>query len=105
MKIIYRKSDLELMGTVPNNMTIEQEIELNVIPNFGGLKEDYSFIETELNDFHLENKNGVIIVVENFREPTIVEDKPTKAEVEFAEYVLATEDRIVQLENKILGGI
>ncbi len=104
MNIIYRKTDLELMGTVLDNMTIEQEIELNVIPNFGGLKEDYSFIETELNDFHLERKDGTIIVVENFREPTIVEDKPTKAEVEFAEYVLATEDRIVQLENKILGG-
>lgn|GEM_PF-3566429 len=105
MIIIYRKLDLVCVGNAESASTLKQEIDLNVIPNFGGLKEDYSFIETELKDFHLENQNGVIIVVENFREPTIIEDKPTKAEVEFAEYVLATEDRIVQLENKILGGI
>jgi hypothetical protein len=64
-KIIYRLLDLRCVGTVCEGMTIEQEIELNVIPNFGGNYEDYDFIETDKTDFHLErNTEGDVIIVE-----------------------------------------
>jgi DNA-directed RNA polymerase subunit L len=33
--------------------------------------------------------------------PVVVADMPSQIEVEFAEYVIATEDRIAELENKI----
>lgn len=106
MSIIYKKSDLSIVGTIANNMTIEQEIELNVIPNFGGSSEDYSYIETDKINFHLEkDKDGNVIVVDNIVQPTIVEEKPSQTEIDFAQYVLDTEDRITKLENKINGGV
>lgn len=63
--IIYRKSDLQCVGTVVNNMTIEQEIKLNVIPNFGGTVDDYASIQTDKVNIHLENVNGIVTVIEN----------------------------------------
>lgn len=46
--ICYRKSDLEIVsfsGSVPAGYTGEQEIMKNVLPNFGGELDDYSYIE------------------------------------------------------------
>lgn len=103
--VIYRKSDLQCISTVPSNMVAEQEIEFNVIPNLGGIAEDYTIIQTDKEKFHLEkDKDGNVIAVDNFVETIIAEDKPSQTEIEFAEYVLATEDRIAQLEIKINGG-
>ncbi len=48
MIVVYRKSDLACVGTVTNGMTFEQEIETNVIPNFGGVAEDYDFTTEEI---------------------------------------------------------
>jgi len=47
MLTIIRKSDIQPCGTIPNNMTVEQEILLNVLPNFGGSAEDYEVMEME----------------------------------------------------------
>lgn len=73
-KIIYRKSDLVCVGTGQDS---EQEITVNVIPNFGGEIGDYDFIETDLTYCHLELVDGVITAVEDDREevsqPTIEE--------------------------------
>lgn len=78
--IVYRKSDLTMVGTVCPNMTIDQEIDLNVIPNFSGTFEDYDVIETGKTNFHLENINGVVTVVKN-PDPTPVPLPPTNEEV------------------------
>ena len=53
-KIIYNKTTLNLVGTLADNMALEEEIELNVIPNFGGTIDDYDYIETDKQNFHLE---------------------------------------------------
>lgn len=68
-KIIYRKNDLQCVGTVPENMGVSQEIELNVIPNFGGAEEDYEVFETDKDNFHLKKIDGVITPVENSISP------------------------------------
>ena len=67
--IIYRKSDLLCVGVVPSGMTIEQEIELNVIPNFGGSNEDYATIETTETNFHLERVGDIVTIVKNVVAP------------------------------------
>ena len=65
--ICYRKSDLRLVGTVPDNIEPKQEIQLNVIPNFGGTIDDYAFIETDELHFHLELIDGEITIVKDER--------------------------------------
>lgn len=61
--VIYRKSDLSIVGQV--NGTLEDTLNLNVIPNFGGTAEDYGSIETDKENFHLETVNSVVTVVED----------------------------------------
>lgn len=73
--IIYRKSDLQCVSTVINNITVDEMIKLNVITNFGGVVSDYDSIETDKENFHLENINGVVTVVENHIVPYIDEIK------------------------------
>jgi len=80
-KIIYRKSDLRCVGTLCADMALNQEVKLNVIPNFGGDIEDYSTIETDIDNFHLENRNGKIIIVENKVE-FIPKSQPQKSKEE-----------------------
>ena len=78
MLILYRKSDLACVGTVSEGMTGEQEIELNVIPNFGGITDNYGFIETEEKLFHLELVNGIVSVIKEIPQPII--NVPTEVE-------------------------
>jgi len=47
MLTIIRKSDNQPCGTIPSNMTVDQEILFNVLPNFGGSAEDYEVMEME----------------------------------------------------------
>ena len=91
MQIIYRKSDLVCVGTVAPNMTLEQEITLNVIPNFGGAVEGYAVIETDKQNFHLESVNGVVVAVENIPLPVIPE--PTEAD-----YLIDLDFRLSMIE-------
>lgn len=79
MIVIYRKSDLTCVGTVTEGMTIEQEIGLNVIPNFGGVAGDYETIETEETNFHLELISDVLTIVKN--QPLPLDTQP-KSELE-----------------------
>lgn len=44
--IIYRKSDLWQVGICDNEDDFILQVELNVLPNFGGVAEDYDYIET-----------------------------------------------------------
>lgn len=97
-KIIYRKSDLQCVGTVVDNMTIDQEIKLNVIPNFGGVFDDYDFIETNLKNFHLEIINEIVSVIDNEemqRQLNLL--KPSQEEIEKAEYDIKLINSLTEL--------
>ena len=83
MIIVYFNSNLRCVGTVVEGMTVEQEIELNVIPNFGGTTNDYSTIETEETFFNLVLINGIVTVVPYVPIPVIPE--PTEVELLKAE--------------------
>ncbi|WLR52476.1 hypothetical protein LC040_06120 [Bacillus tianshenii] len=78
MIICYKKSDLSIVGTVSNNMSPQEEITKNVIPNFGGKVEDYSYIATNLISFHLESKDGEIIVVDDSQKKLFEQAKTNK---------------------------
>lgn len=95
MKIIYRLTDLKNVGTVAPNMTTEQEVELNVIPNFGGEADDYDVIETDLKYFELVRESGVVKVIEKI--PEVIIPEPTEIE-ELTNYVLDVDFRVVMLE-------
>lgn len=72
--IIYRKSDLERVGVIQPNSTLEWELENNVFPNFGGVETDYDYIETLIEgNIHLEKINGEVVAVPNA--PTIEEQR------------------------------
>ncbi|NFV47502.1 hypothetical protein FDJ70_07420 [Clostridium botulinum] len=81
MQYIYNKNTLKICGTVCSNMTLEQEIKLNVLPNFAGGIEDYSTIETDIENFHLENQNEKVVVVKDKIE-LIPKSKPQKSKEE-----------------------
>jgi len=93
--IIYRKSDLLCVGVVPSGMTIEQEIGLNVIPNFGGSSEDYATIETAETNFHLERVGDIVTIVKNVVAPPPPLD-PTETEL-LEQRLKATEDALLQI--------
>lgn len=78
MIVVYNKSTLACVGTVASGMTVGQELELNVIPNFGGVAEDYDFIETSEDLFHLELINDVVTVVTDI--PQVIIPQPTPEE-------------------------
>lgn len=95
--VCYRKSDLTIVGTVDDSMTPQQELELNVIPNFDGNIEDYDFIETDKLYFHLELIDGEVVVIKD--EPPVAETSPTLEEQ------LAEKDKEITLlkaQNKAL---
>jgi len=76
MIVVYRKLDLLCVGTVIKEMTFEQEIELNVIPNFGGTVGDYNYIETEETLFHLELIDGIVSTISDIPIPEIIQPTP-----------------------------
>lgn len=47
-KLIYNKSNLNFVGKIQDNSTLEWEIKNNVIPNQGGEPSDYGVIETDI---------------------------------------------------------
>lgn len=68
--ICYRKTDLSIVGysgTIADpNHTGEKEIELNVLPNFGGTLDDYGYIEiTDEQEIERQGKPCVIRLDEN----------------------------------------
>ncbi len=79
VQVIYRKSDLLCVGTVIDGISVEQEIELNVIPNFGGQISDYEvFNSDKASAFHLERStDGKIAAIDN----PIPSLPPTKEEI------------------------
>jgi hypothetical protein len=102
MIVVYNKSTLACVGTVASGMTVEQELELNVIPNFGGVEEDYSFIETNETLFHLESINDVVTVVADIPTPVI----PPKTEIELLKEHQAQMDAdMAAFMDYVLGGM
>ncbi|EHQ88304.1 hypothetical protein [Desulfosporosinus youngiae] len=91
-EIIYRKSDLTCVGTVTEGMTIEQEIELNVIPNYGGSFENYDFIETDVKYFDLELIDEKVTVVAS-KAPDPLPPEPT-----YEDYLLDLDFRLSMVE-------
>lgn len=67
--IIYKKDSLLTVGTVASNETVQQVIEKDVIPNFGGSVEEYDAIEVFYDNFHLKQINGVVVAEEVELEP------------------------------------
>lgn len=102
MVIIYRKSDLKCVGVVSDNMTIEQEITLNVIPNFGGIIDDYDSIQTEKKYFHLERVNGVVTIVKN--EPPPEPSEPSEIDLLRLEQAQANAE-LFELVLMLTGGV
>lgn len=98
--IIFRKSDLVLVGTLSSEMAIEQEIELNVIPNFGGEVADYASIETDQTHFHLENIDGIITIVVNQEDPIIIDEPVDEEKAAMAEAIIDLNARLSELEAK-----
>ena len=95
MIICYRKKDLQLVGTVLPNLKPSEEILLNVIPNFGGTIEDYDWIETDEQYFHLELLEGLVSVVKD--DAPTVEIQPSEFE-QLANHALEVDFRVVLLE-------
>ena len=105
-KVIYIINTLEIKDT--NDWEISNEECLNNFKKNNNIEDitQFQILKTDKNgNFHLEkDKDGNVIVVDNIVDPIVIEDKPSQVEIDFAEYVLATEDRIAQLESKINGG-
>lgn len=98
MKIIYKKSDLMCVGTVLDGLTVEKMIKLNVIPNFGGQISDYDSIQTDKDNIHLENINGVVAVVESHT--TTPTPQPTQQETINAKLLKDNADMQIQLQSQ-----
>lgn len=87
--IIYRISDLICVGILRSPLwTIEDEITNNVLSHFGGKAEDYSSIETNETNFHLEMQNGIV---------TIVKDPDPSLPPTLEERIVATEQALAAL--------
>ena len=99
-KLIYRKSDLTLVGAIQTNTTFEWEIENNAIPNFGGRIEDYSLVETDIEKPKLINNNGVVEIIERPKidEEILQELIPSQEEIEQAEFEIKTITLLEELE-------
>jgi hypothetical protein len=75
---IYRKSDLQIVSTVPEGITPERDFEINV----GGDINNYGFIDVSIPHFRLERINGVVVAVEIDAPPIIIpEPEPTKEDL------------------------
>lgn len=82
MEIVYRMSDLKIVGTVVPNMTPNQEIELTAIPNFGGTKEDYATLDVPFDYFKLEIVDGEVVAVElPPSDESKIEQEPSEADL------------------------
>lgn len=91
IKTVYRKSDLTRMSNVAPGMTFEQELWLNVIPNYGGDVADYAVTTVPGNNFHLELINEMIVPVED---EIVISEQPQTIE----EYILDIDFRVCNLE-------
>jgi hypothetical protein len=85
MILIYRIEDSWPVGVATDSAAIDYEIKRSVIPSFGGIESDYSYIElpddeyakTRLHEFTIQN--GEII----FGEEKVIEEPPKElSEVE-----------------------
>lgn len=65
MIILYDKETLTIRGRATKD-TISEEIELNVVPNFGGTESDYGYLESDLSmrDIDIQLVNGKPAVVD-----------------------------------------
>lgn len=65
MKIVYRKSDLNIVSSINDSQSIG-EIEEYLVNCFGGKLEDFHTIQTSLQRFHLEkNEDGDVVAIED----------------------------------------
>ncbi|WP_313798797.1 hypothetical protein [Cytobacillus sp.] len=80
MIVIFNKTNLQIVGTPANNETVEQAIEKDVIPNFGGKANEYDFIEVHYEYFKLEVMEGTVIAVE-IEPPPLPEPKPSELDL------------------------
>jgi len=93
--IIYRISNLQCVGVVDENTTLEWQLKNNVIANLGGVVVDYAVIETNLDNIELQLVNGVVTVVEKIIDPVI----PPLTDMELMQIQLDTTQATV-LDNQ-----
>ncbi|WP_057766687.1 hypothetical protein [Cytobacillus praedii] len=96
---IYRKSDLQIVSTVPEGIEPERDFELNV----GGNIEDYGFIDVPYAHFKLEKVDEVVVAIET-KAPPIPEPEPqppTETEI-LMDYVVNVDYRVTALELGII---
>jgi len=84
MQIVKRKIDLQCVGTVASNITAEQEILLNVIPNFGGTVNSYEAVTIQDNNA-----------------PVIIAEPADEEKVWMAEALIAQESEIEELKARL----
>lgn len=80
MIVIYNKINLQIVGTLANNETVEQVIKKDIIPNFGGKVNDYDFLEVLYEYFKLEVMDGKIVAVE-IEPPPTPDPKPSEIDL------------------------
>lgn len=80
MIVIYNKTNLQIVGTLANNETVEQVIKKDVIPNFGGKANDYDFLEVHYEYFKLEVTDGKVVAVE-IEPPSSPNQKPSEIDL------------------------
>lgn len=100
--IIYRKADLVCVDKVIRRTPEEQITEYIRVNSPGTFPEDYEAIETELQYFHLENVDGVVVAVEDIPIPPPPE--PSETDI-WGQQLVELELRNLELEqeNQMLG--
>lgn len=96
---IYRKSDLQIVSTVPEGVTPDRDFELNIKGNI----DDYGIIDVPYAHFRLERVNGLVVAVEveapPFPDPE--PQPPTETEI-LMDYVVNVDYRVTALELGII---
>lgn len=95
-RVVYRKSDLTLVGTLVAGMTDIQEINISVIPNFGGKEEDYDSLDVPFDYFRLEEVNGEVVALE--LEPPAPESEALSETDALLSYVVDVDYRLTMME-------
>lgn len=98
--VVYQKQTLQIVGTLASNETVEETIEKDVIPNYGGVIEDYDYIEVAFNYFKLDLVDGEVVAIE-IPPPPPEPQPPTDTEI-LMDYVVNVDYRVTALELGII---
>lgn len=89
-RFVYNKSTLQIVGKLYPHIPLDVELGLNVFPNYGGTKNDYAVIETDIEMPILIMQSGEILAIER---PVPEPEPQPPSEIE----VLKQENAVLQL--------